>query len=159
MRQADFGLFASYVYPTAQLEELKVLTYWVIWVFAWDDECDLLDGHVTMDVTKGNEFRNRTLAVIEHSLGLSTSSTTPSTEGNSIADTILASFANLIGPAIRDAYTQKQRELYFEEICLFLHGTKMEQEERLQGKVFDEESYIETRREVSGSGLVIVMLE
>lgn len=159
MRKADFGLFASYVYPEAQLEQLQVLTYWVIWVFAWDDECDLLDGHVTMDVSKGDEFRDHTLDVIESSLGLSDLGTAPSTLGQKISDTILASFANLIGPAICKAYTPKQRELCYAELTLFLHGTKTEQEERLQGKIFGVEEYIDTRREVSGSGLVIVMLE
>jgi hypothetical protein len=76
MKKADFGLFASYVYPLADVESLKVLTYWVIWVFAWDDECDLLDGDVTFSLAEGKAFRARTLRILQEFLGLAPSSST-----------------------------------------------------------------------------------
>jgi hypothetical protein len=159
MKRADFALFAAYVYPEAQLAELNVLTYWVIWIFAWDDESDLLDGEVTLDLSKADLYRERTLSVVYSSLGLASADEGYESDEERDGDAILASFQAMIGPAIRKAYTVAQREQCYEEIALFLQGTRSEQVGRLEGRVFGVEEYIETRREVSGAGFVLAMIE
>lgn len=51
--------------------------------------------------------------------------------------------------------------MLFEEIEMFLNGSRIEQEERLngEGKVPTDDDFMRMRRNVSGGGLVVALLE
>lgn len=41
--KSKFFLLAASAYPYSNLEELKIASDWLSWVFIWDDQCDLSD--------------------------------------------------------------------------------------------------------------------
>jgi hypothetical protein len=60
--RADFGWFASLVYPTANAARLELLADWFAWLFLVDDELD--DGRVGRDATAALAALDDLLAVL-----------------------------------------------------------------------------------------------
>jgi len=70
MRRADIALFASMWWPVTKLPELRVLAFWTMWIFAWDDEIDEPTGAYSDEFEAAQAFREETVQFVRHNLGL-----------------------------------------------------------------------------------------
>ncbi len=59
---SKFFLLAASAYPDSNLEELKIASDWLSWVFIWDDQCDLSDLGKKPEVLK--IFNQRYLEIL-----------------------------------------------------------------------------------------------
>lgn len=71
MKRADIALFAAVWWPVTALPQLRVLAYWAIWIFAWDDEIDGPTGAYADEWEAAQAFRTETLQFVRRKLGLS----------------------------------------------------------------------------------------
>jgi 5-epi-alpha-selinene synthase len=60
--KSKFFLLAASAYPDSNLEELKIASDWLSWVFIWDDQCDLSDLGKKPEVLK--IFHKRFLEIL-----------------------------------------------------------------------------------------------
>ncbi|TAQ88585.1 hypothetical protein B7494_g3094 [Chlorociboria aeruginascens] len=91
LKTADFALFASSWWPTAQFNELQIVTFLAIWLFLWDDELDEPTGVHSDNFQAAQAYRKETLEFIRRSLGIGLETTSP------IANPIFKSFSNAAG--------------------------------------------------------------
>ena len=70
LKQCDFGLFASLVWPWLDLSNLYVMACFAIWLFLWDDEIGESTGSLEGDSSGAQRYRSTTLAFVEQSLDL-----------------------------------------------------------------------------------------
>jgi len=99
LKAADFALFGSSWWPQAEFEELRILTFLVIWLFTWDDEIDEPTGSCADDFEATQVYRLSTIKFVEHCLGLGTTEVPPVP-----SNSIIESFRD-IGEQFCDAYT------------------------------------------------------
>jgi hypothetical protein len=89
------------LWPKAQYEELKVLMYFIIWLFNWDDEIDEPTGYYSKDLDGAEIYRTRTIHFVLECLGLQDR---PATQSSQAQNKIIASFTE-IGEPLAKAYT------------------------------------------------------
>jgi hypothetical protein len=70
MKRADIALFAAVWWPVTPLPQLRVLAYWAMWIFAWDDELDEPTGAYADEWEAAQAFRKETLQFVRRKLGL-----------------------------------------------------------------------------------------
>ncbi|KAF2228450.1 terpenoid synthase [Viridothelium virens] len=71
LKAADIGGFGAVWWPYAPYEQLRICTYLMIWLFAWDDETDSLEySDLSGDFERSKVFRAETIAYCRQCLGL-----------------------------------------------------------------------------------------
>lgn len=123
-KKADFGLFGATEWPYASYERCRIACLFCAWVFTWDDEIDSSLGSMGDDLESAQTYRFETIQFIKESLGLAPRSPTPP------ANKIIRNF-EVVGQALREAYTPAQRRRFFAEVDRFMAGTEDEQRRRL----------------------------
>ncbi|KAL2061942.1 hypothetical protein VTL71DRAFT_7320 [Oculimacula yallundae] len=73
LKAADFALFASNWWPTADLDELRIVTFLAIWLFLWDDALDEPTGEHADNFETAQLYRAETEKFLAGCLGLTTS--------------------------------------------------------------------------------------
>lgn len=126
---ADFAFFGATWWPCASLEKLRIVTYFAIWLFIWDDEIDSTDGSMGDEFDAAQLYRDQTLSYIGYTLGLEGSHLDPF-----ITNSIILSFAP-IGEALKRSYTLKQRELVYTTFQFSIAMNEQEQRLRLSGTI------------------------
>jgi hypothetical protein len=104
LRASDFAFFAAAWWPKAQYEELKVLMFFTIWLFIWDDEIDEPTGYYSDDLAGAEEYRARTTEFVTECLG---PHDLPSARPLPAQNKIISSFRD-IGAPLAKAYTTGQ---------------------------------------------------
>ncbi|KAF2008972.1 terpenoid synthase [Aaosphaeria arxii CBS 175.79] len=133
LQASDFGLFGATWWPFADFEQLKIVTFFAIWLFIWDDEIDHSDGAMWDDHHAAQLYREETLAYIRFSLGLSNLDPEPSNE-------IILTF-DTIGSAVRKAYSPEKCHMFYEELRFYIENTKQEEAFRIAGAIPTIEEY------------------
>lgn len=165
MKAADLPLFAGLWFPTSDLDELKIQTFWSIWLFAWDDEIDEFPGEHGLSKDSGDGYRERTLLHIAAHLGLAGDDCAAATqtlgeyEGPALSGRIIKSFGNLIAGALREACSVEQRSLLMDQVRYSVKMAGEEQTLRLKDCVPTLEEYWEIRMGYSGCGLLFSTIE
>jgi hypothetical protein len=98
---SDFAFFAATWWPKAQYEELKVLMYFIIWLFNWDDQIDEPTGYYSEDLYGAEIYHTRTIHFILECLGLQDRLATQLSQAQ---DKIIGSFREISEPLAK-AYT------------------------------------------------------
>ncbi|KAG4429838.1 hypothetical protein IFR05_014676 [Cadophora sp. M221] len=73
LKTADFALFASNWWPTAEFRELRIVAFLAIWLFLWDDALDEPTGEYADNFEAAQVYRAETEQFLADCLGLSTS--------------------------------------------------------------------------------------
>ncbi|KAK0102186.1 hypothetical protein ONS95_001017 [Cadophora gregata] len=73
LKTADFALFASNWWPTAEFRELRIVAFLAIWLFLWDDALDEPTGEYADNFEAAQLYRSETEQFLADCLGLSTS--------------------------------------------------------------------------------------
>ncbi|KAL1640030.1 hypothetical protein SLS58_007297 [Diplodia intermedia] len=123
-KRADFGLFGATEWPYASYERCRIACLFCAWVFTWDDEIDSSLGSMGDDLESAQTYRFETIQFVKETLGLAPRSPTPP------ANKIIRNF-EVVGDALRAAYTPAQRRRFFAEVDRFMAGTEAEQRRRL----------------------------
>lgn len=136
--RADFGWFAAMVYPTATRPHIELMADWFAWLFLVDDQLD--DGGVGQNPDHVREIVGGMRAVLE-SPDLSTA---PADDPDLPAT--ISSLTNLWGRTAVDASSNwRRRFVRHLGDCLTTAAT-WEAENRVNGVVPDERTYIVNRR-------------
>ncbi|KAB2575861.1 (E)-2-epi-beta-caryophyllene synthase [Lasiodiplodia theobromae] len=123
-KRADFGLFGATEWPYASYERCRIACLFCAWVFTWDDEIDSSLGSMGDDLESAQTYRFETIQFVKETLGLAPRSATPP------SNKIIRNF-EVVGDALREAYTVEQRQRFFAEVDRFMRGTEDEQRRRL----------------------------
>ncbi|KAK2589502.1 hypothetical protein QQS21_012823 [Conoideocrella luteorostrata] len=153
LKSADFALFTSCWWPLADFERSRIVAYFVIWLFLWDDEIDESSGSLTNDFNNSQTYRARTFEFVEQCLGL---------KNHNLAGQDLHPFISSfepIGQALYVAYTRSQAQKFMVEMQVFMDASETEQHTRLDGGVMDLETYWKVRLGTSAVGLCSAMIE
>jgi hypothetical protein len=102
LKATDFAFFVATWWPKTEYEELKVLLYFVIWLFTWDDEIDEPTGCYTDDLASADGYRKRTTDFVLECLGLQGKRTAK--QFNATDNKMIASFKS-VGESLADALT------------------------------------------------------
>ncbi|KUJ16791.1 terpenoid synthase [Mollisia scopiformis] len=70
LKTADFALFGAMWWPTANFDELRILIFWAVWIFLWDDEADEPTGQCADDFETAQNFRQETIQFVHGCLKL-----------------------------------------------------------------------------------------
>ncbi|RYP85752.1 hypothetical protein DL769_000926 [Monosporascus sp. CRB-8-3] len=135
LQAADFGLFTALWWPDARFEELKTLTYLVIWLFTWDDEIDEPTGAFSGDFDGAQTYREHTLQFVGDCLGL-----VPVESDFRPLNRIVQSF-DIIGSTLRASYDVEQCRRFYDAVARFMEASEIEQRFRLKGQIPTLEEY------------------
>ncbi|KAL1594623.1 hypothetical protein SLS60_010384 [Paraconiothyrium brasiliense] len=127
LQRSDFGLFGATWWPQAKLDRLKIVTYLAVWLFTWDDEIDLNDGHLWDEFSAAQLYREQTLSYVRYTLGIDASPP-------AVTNRIILNFAP-IGEACKQVYTLEQNKMVYEEMRFFMEMSEREQRLRLSGTI------------------------
>ncbi|KAF1913064.1 isoprenoid synthase domain-containing protein [Ampelomyces quisqualis] len=155
LRASDFAFFASTWWPRAHYDELRVLMFFTIWLFNWDDEIDEPMGCYSEDLDAAEEYRSQTIDFVLECLGLHDR---PSAQRFPAQNKIIASFREIGEPLAKD-YTIDQRKRFMEELTRFMEKTSREQQFRLCCGIPSVEEYWSFRMGTSAVGLVVAVQE
>ncbi|MCG6135217.1 MAG: terpene synthase [Nostoc sp. LLA-1] len=142
--KAKFAWLAASTYPECQLEELKIATDWLSWLFIWDDQWDMSDLGKRPELLR--VYYRRFLEIFNGAE--LTSKDIPLTHALSdIRKRMLQTgSAKLL-----------HRVVYsFED---FFYGCVLETTNRAQGNIPDVETYIELRKLSVAGDLIILWIE
>ncbi|KAI5920417.1 isoprenoid synthase domain-containing protein [Camillea tinctor] len=129
LEASDFGLFTALWWPDTSFEKLQILAYLVIWLFTWDDELDEPTGAFMEDLDGGKVYRSQTLRFVGNCLGV-----VPAESGFRPQSDLVQSF-DVVGEALREAYTIDQRRRVYEGVAQCMAGNEAEQNARLRGQI------------------------
>ena len=59
-------------YPRAEAKRLQTVTFWLLWLFTWDDEIDQSTSELSINFEDANRFREETMEYLRHALGVPT---------------------------------------------------------------------------------------
>lgn len=70
LKATEPQIAASYVFPDADLAQLKVLSLFNIWIYAWDEEIEDSTGEYSHDLKLGRQFCEDCIGFVERHLGV-----------------------------------------------------------------------------------------
>lgn len=145
--QDDLGLLTCLWYPTAGEPQLRALALFTVWMVCWDDEVDANEGDLAGDLSRADEWRQKTLEELKRALGLSSELTSTATDA---VNAVLSDLAtNLEG-----RFTTAQRERVFNQVRFFIQSCAAEQKLRLANIVPNYDDYMTVRLGTVGGGLL-----
>lgn len=106
LKKADFGMITGVWWPEADWEEYRILTYFIMWLFIWDDLFEIKISEPSAGSQAAEEYRKETVLYVQQCLGFGSCSV------NIPMNPIISSF-DVIGEAIMLAYN-------YGESCLII---------------------------------------
>lgn len=151
MKAANLDLFTASWWPYAPFEQLRIVAFLSIWLFAWDDECDSAEySSLISDYDRAKAFRAQTIDYVQRCLipnGHDGESKPPSNR-------IIASFRP-VGDAILESCTPAQIKCLLKEVIFFIEMSGVEHQVQMENGLPSVEDYNERRM---GSSAVRVCL-
>lgn len=71
LKAANVERLVSTIFPHAEIEELRVMLLFMLWIHAWDDEMDHCEGRYTNDLEVAQAFCDDMLDAAKFYFGLS----------------------------------------------------------------------------------------
>ncbi|KAF7621285.1 hypothetical protein AFLA_011588 [Aspergillus flavus NRRL3357] len=161
LKRCDFAHLASTRWPLAGFNELYILAFLSLWLVTWDDQIDDTKRSLSNDFEAAEQYRRETLYFVAQCLDLDITEGLPRSYNDSIFvpdDPIVQSF-DVIGEALRDAYTYEQRHRFLREMSLFMVTSHMEQKAKLEGHIPSLEEYWRVRMGTSAVGVICAVNE
>ncbi|MCJ1401215.1 hypothetical protein MMC11_004427 [Xylographa trunciseda] len=151
--EIDYALSGSMWWQQADFNELRALTFFVIWLFNYDDDIDEPTGQHSDDLESARGVHREAILFIEHCLGLSSQGGIDTPKNPNI------SCFKVVGDQLRAEYSVEQRQVFLDEMILYLEACEQEQEARQRGEVLSIEEYWALRTGTSAVGLCTSLAE
>ena len=151
--EIDYALSGSMWWQQADFNELRAVTFFVIWLFNYDDDIDEPTGQHSGDLESARGVHRTAISFIEHCLGLSKHGGINTPRNPNI------SCFKVIGDQLRVEYSGEQRQAFLDEMTLYLEACAQEQEARQRGEVLSVEEYWTLRKGTSAVGLCTSLAE
>ncbi|MCJ1406095.1 hypothetical protein MMC19_000160 [Ptychographa xylographoides] len=120
--EIDYALAGSMMWQQANYNGLRTVTFFVIWLFNYDDEVAEPMGQHSDHSELARGVLRTAVSFVEHCLGLGRQEAIDLPKDPNI------SRFQVIGDQIRAAYTVEQRQLFFDEMKLYFHACEREQQ-------------------------------
>ncbi|KAK3318125.1 isoprenoid synthase domain-containing protein [Apodospora peruviana] len=155
----DFALFNFTWYPeTEDYETLWTASLFIIWLFVWDDQCDVGDNPaISDDFERACIWRKETLAQIKGFLGLTGEGEDDFAETATNGPMLVF---KEFGERAVPKWNLDQCRRHYDEIKRFIDATEIEHSQRLAGYLPSTmEEYLELRHDSSSIYTCFVVLE
>jgi 5-epi-alpha-selinene synthase len=129
--QCKFFFLVANAYPNCQLEELKIISDWMSWLFIWDDQCDMLYSGQKLETI--DSYHQRFLNILK---GAEVKNEEPS---------LFHALKNLQQRTIQRG-DSKWFNHFVDSVKDYFDGCFEQTKNRIEGIIPDIESYIRIRR-------------
>ncbi|KAF4629799.1 hypothetical protein G7Y89_g8351 [Cudoniella acicularis] len=123
-------LTAARAWPNCNLPELRILAFFTIWLFMWDDEIDQATGSLTDGYEASSEFRRQTPVYVEQCLELDNYE-----EERIVPKSVINRTFAEVGDALCAVYDIGQRKLFMSELVYYMEISDLEQRRRLNSEI------------------------
>ncbi|KAI0550381.1 terpenoid synthase [Xylaria curta] len=153
--RGDYGLCTSLWWPRATPKRLETCTFWLLWLFTWDDEIDRSISSLFLSLPDADKFRDETYHFVRYCLGVPNEETNKwMFESNPPTRVLIRSF-DVVAEGLKQAYNRDQVMVFVDAMGHYMECQQHEQSCKLMGKLPTPEQYWETRL---GTSAVLVML-
>ncbi|KAI0185341.1 isoprenoid synthase domain-containing protein [Xylaria flabelliformis] len=153
--KGDYGLCTSLWWPRATPKRLETCTFWLLWLFTWDDEIDRSISDLFLSLPDADRFRDETYHFVRYCLGVPTEETDKwMFESNPPTRVLIRSF-DVVAEGLKQVYNQDQVMAFVDAMGHYMQCQQREQHCKLIGELPTPEKYWETRL---GTSAVLVML-
>ncbi|KAK7735561.1 hypothetical protein SLS53_007474 [Cytospora paraplurivora] len=152
-KESDFALFSSLWWPYAEWEDLYTAMLFTVALFVWDDTIDTNEHTLASDFERAEVWREESLSYFKYHLKLSPQDVEPR-----CPDEICLLFKEF-AERFCEKFAEEQRLRMFSKIENFVAHNKLEQAERLAGRIPDYDEYMRIRYGVTGVRMFTLLLE
>ncbi|ROV93155.1 hypothetical protein VMCG_08735 [Cytospora schulzeri] len=152
-KKSDFALFSSLWWPDAAWEDIYTAMLFTVALFVWDDTIDTNEHMLASDFERAELWREQSLCYFKYHLQLSPQGTEPY-----CPDDICLLFKEFAERFCND-FGEEQRRRMYSKIENFVEHNKLEQAERLAGRIPSHEEYMHIRYGVTGVRMFALLLE
>ncbi|KAB5545916.1 isoprenoid synthase domain-containing protein [Coniochaeta sp. 2T2.1] len=138
-KDCDFAYFCALWWPHGDWEDFYAASFFILWIFLWDDTIDANDHDLSDDFHKACRFRAQTLRYCKYHLGLSEDTEEP--ELPSVACGLFKEFAG----RVVERFQKHRIQRIYDEIVQYMKETENEQADRLAGRIPTLDEYIDNR--------------
>ncbi|KAI0404114.1 terpenoid synthase [Xylaria palmicola] len=155
LTRGDYGLLSSLWWPNASFERLEICTFWLVWLFTWDDEIDQSTSGLSQSLPNANKFRDESYHFVRYCLGVPTEETNQWEFEKNPPTRPLIRCLNGISEKLKEVYNQEQVMVFVDALGYYMDCQQHEQDRKLNDQFPTTEKYWETRL---GAGAVTLML-
>ncbi|KAG8160934.1 hypothetical protein KVR01_009198 [Diaporthe batatas] len=152
-KKSDFALFSALWWPSANWEDLYTAMLFTVALFVWDDTIDTNEHILASDFAKAEVWRNQSLDYFRYQLQLS-----PNEKEPYLPDDICLLFKEFAERFCKNFGNEQRRRMY-SKIEHFVAHNRLEQVERLAGRVPTYDEYMNIRYGVTGVRMFTLLLE
>ncbi|KAL1845552.1 hypothetical protein Daus18300_014502, partial [Diaporthe australafricana] len=152
-KKSDFALFSVLWWPDADWEDLYTAMLFTVALFVWDDTIDTNEHILASSFDSAEIWRDQSLAYFRYHLQLSPQDLEPH-----CPDDICLLFKEF-AERFCNNFGQEQRCRMFSKIEHFVAHNKLEQAERLAGRIPNYDEYMNIRYGVTGVRMFTLLLE
>lgn len=152
-KKSDFALFSVLWWPSADWEDLYTAMLFTVALFVWDDTIDTNEHMLASNFAEADVWRNQSLAYFRYHLRLS-----PQGKEPYCPDDICVLFKEFAERFCENFGDEQRRRMYF-KIEHFVAHNRLEQVERLAGRIPNYDEYMNIRYGVTGVRMFTLLLE
>ncbi|KAG6355737.1 hypothetical protein INS49_003702 [Diaporthe citri] len=151
--KSDFALFSVLWWPSADWEDLYTAMLFTVALFVWDDTIDTNEHMLASNFQQAEVWRNQSLAYFRYHLQLS-----PHEKEPYCPDDICLLFKEF-AERFCENFGDEQRRRMYSKIEHFVAHNRLEQAERLAGRIPSYDEYMNIRYGVTGVRMFTLLLE
>ncbi|KKY30693.1 putative terpene synthase [Diaporthe ampelina] len=151
-KKSDFALFSVLWWPSADWEDLYTAMLFTVALFVWDDTIDTNEHMLASNFAEAEVWRTQSLAYFRYHLQLSQD------EEPHCPDDICLLFKEFAGRFCK-SFGDEQRRRMYSKIEHFVAHNRLEQAERLAGRIPNYDEYMDIRYGVTGVRMFTLLLE
>ncbi|KAG9679110.1 hypothetical protein KCU99_g8645, partial [Aureobasidium melanogenum] len=152
--KGDYALLASMWWPRASTERLKSCTFFLLWLFTWDDDAELF-----VDIDKANACREECYHFLRYALGVGNGETAGYNFDQTPPQRPIIRSVEIIGSDLSKVYDKDQIMCFVEEIYYYMESQQREQRRKLTSIIPTPEQYWETRLGTSAATSTLALNE
>lgn len=152
-KKSDFALFSSLWWPDAAWDDIYTAMLFTVALFVWDDTIDTNEHMLASDFESAELWREQSLSYFKYHLQLSPQGVEPY-----CPDDICLLFKEFAERFCKE-FGEEQRLRMFSNIENFVQHNRLEQAERLAGRIPNYDEYMHIRYGVTGVRMFTLLLE
>ncbi|KAH0165971.1 hypothetical protein KCU67_g4510, partial [Aureobasidium melanogenum] len=157
--KGDYALLASMWWPRASTERLTSCTFFLLWLFTWDDDIDQSTSELFIDIDKANACRQECYHFLRYALGVGNEETAKYNFDQTPPQRPIIRSVEVIGSELSKVYNEDQIMCFIEEIYYYMESQQREQRRKLTNTIPTPEQYWETRLGTSAATSTLALNE